>query len=162
MVLTAAMTAVLEAAKFALNAIPNVELITLLLIVYTVVFGWKAALKSALLFAGIESLWWGISIWTITYFYVWPLLVLLAWLTRGSTATIAKALLAGIFGLLFGLLCTLPTLVTAGWNAAAAWWIAGIPYDLIHGASNFILCLLLYQPLVKALGHIRNRTHASM
>lgn len=162
MVLTAAMTAILEAAKFALNAIPNVELITLLLIVYTVVLGWKTALKSALLFAGIESLWWGISMWTVTYFYVWPILVLLAWVTRDIRAVIAKALLAGIFGLLFGMLCALPTLFTAGLHAAIAWWISGIPYDLIHGVSNFLLCLFLYRPLATALEHIRNRTNASI
>ena len=28
-----------------------------------------------------------------------------------------------------------------------SFWISGIPYDLIHGTSNFILCLILVRPL---------------
>lgn len=154
MVRIAAMTAILEAAKFALNAVPNVELITLLLIVFTKQFGWKDSLIVSLLFAAIESMWWGISIWTVTYFYVWPILVFFTAMIREEESVWPYCLLAGGFGLLFGMLCSLVTLVTSGWNAAVAWWIAGIPFDLIHGASNFVICLLLYKPLRKALRHI--------
>ena len=155
LVMVAVMTAVLEAAKFALNAIPNVELISLLLMVFTTHFGWKDTMNSALLFAVIESIWWGISIWTITYFYVWPLLVLICSRLDDSVSVLFRSFVLGLFGLLFGLLCTFPTLLTAGLSAAVAWWIAGIPFDLIHGVSNFVLCLLLYRPLVHALARIR-------
>ena len=154
MVRIAAMTAILEAAKFALNAVPNVELITLLLIVFTKQFGWKDSLIVSLLFAAIESMWWGISIWTVTYFYVWPILVFLTAMIKEEESVWPYCLLSGGFGLLFGMLCSLVTLVTSGWNAAVAWWIAGIPFDLIHGASNFVITLLLYKPLRKALNHI--------
>ena len=142
-VLIAAMTAILEVSKFALNAIANVELITLLVILFTRRFGWRLTLASVLLFAGLESLWWGISIWTATYFYVWPI------------SPLMNAVIAGVYGLLFGALCALLTLVTAGPNAALAWWIAGIPYDLVHGLSNFVICLVLYRPLAEALRHFR-------
>ncbi len=154
MVLVAAMTAVLEAAKFALNAIPNVELISLLLMVFTTCFGWKDSLKAALLFALIECLWWGVSLWTIPYFYVWGILVLVSSRLDASASVVFRAIVLGLFGLLFGLLCALTTLVSTGVQAAFAWWIAGIPFDLVHGVSNFILCLLLYKPLVKALSAI--------
>lgn len=154
-VLIAAMTAVLEVAKFALNAVANVELITLLVMLYTRKFGWKMSLASVLLFAVLESMWWGVSIWTATYFYVWPILVLVSALTAKTDSVLVNAVIAGVYGLLFGALCSLLTLVTAGWNAAVAWWIAGIPYDLIHGAANFLICLILYRPLYTALDHIR-------
>lgn len=154
MVLIAAMTAVLEVAKFALNAIANVELITLLVMVYTRKFGWKLTLASVLLFAVLESMWWGVSIWTATYFYVWPILVLISALTSGVDSPVINAVIAGVFGLSFGALCALLTLVTAGWKAAAAWWIAGIPYDLVHGIANAIIVLVLYKPLYMALGHL--------
>ncbi len=154
-VLIAAMTAILEVSKFALNAIANVELITLLVMLFTRKFGWKLSLASVLLFAGIESLWWGISIWTATYFYVWPILVLISALTADVRSPVINAVIAGIFGLLFGALCSLLTLITAGPSAALAWWIAGIPYDLVHGAANFVICLVLYKPLETALSHIR-------
>ena len=150
----AAMTAVIEAAKFALNAIPNVELVSLLLMVFTSRFGWKDTLKAALLFAAVECLWWGVSIWTLTYFYVWPILVLICSRLDDSLSALYRAIVLGLFGLLFGLLCAFTTLLTAGWSAAVAWWIAGIPFDLIHGFSNFVLCLLLYRPLSLALARI--------
>ena len=38
------------------------------------------------------------------------------------------------------------------------WWIAGIPYDILHGISNFAACLVLYKPLMYACGHIRKLT----
>ncbi|HCK89026.1 MAG TPA: hypothetical protein DHW39_09495 [Erysipelotrichaceae bacterium] len=153
LVFIAVMTAVLEAAKWALNSIANVELVTLLLIVYTIYFGLSMTMICAFLFAGIECLWWGISIWTVTYFYVWPLLVLLAHMMRRQMDRFKAAVLSCIFGLVFGALCALVTLVMSGWSAAFAWWIAGIPYDLVHGVSNLIIAYLLYEPLMKALAH---------
>ena len=160
-VLIAAMTAILEVSKFALNAIANVELITLLIILFTEKFGWKSTLASVILFAVLESMWWGVSIWTITYFYVWPLLVWISvWLAK-EESVLLKSVVAGVFGLLFGLLCTLPTLLMAGFNAAVSWWIAGIPFDLVHGISNFLLCLLLYRPLARALDAVRREPKRS-
>ena len=50
----AVMTAIMEAAKIALNPVPNVELITLLVIVFTKQFGWKMTLPAVLIFAFIE------------------------------------------------------------------------------------------------------------
>ena len=154
LVLIAVMTAILEAAKFTLNSIANVELVTLLLIVFTKHFGKEYALPSSLLFALIECIWWGFGIWTITYFYVWPLLVLIT--DRISTDELwVHCVLSAMFGLFFGALCSLTTLLTAGPAAALAWWIAGIPYDLIHAAGNLVLCLLLYRPLMKALQYMK-------
>ena len=151
----AAMTAILEAAKFLLNALPNVELVTLLLIVFTLHFKRRMVLCAALLFALIETLWWGISIWTVTYFYVWPLLVLIVSLFSESDSVITFTVISTLFGMFFGMLCALTTLAVSGWNAAVAWWIAGIPYDLVHGFFNGILCLLLFKPLQRALNSIR-------
>ncbi|MBQ6223055.1 MAG: hypothetical protein IJJ44_10630 [Solobacterium sp.] len=147
----AVITAILEAAKFALNAIANVELISLLTIVFTVYFGWQITLPALLIFAVIESLWWGISIWTVTYFYVWPVLILLTVLLRKQMSRFTASCLSSLFGFGFGLLCAFTTLLISGMNAAVAWWIAGIPYDLVHGVSNLVIAFVLYDPLIKAL-----------
>ena len=154
MVYIAAMTAILEAAKFALNGIANVELITLLCIVFTKRFGWKMSLPAMLLFAVLECMWWGIATWSAVYFYIWPILVLLTVWIKKAEDPLYYSILSAAFGFLFGMFCSVFTLVTAGWNAAVAWWITGIPYDLVHGVSNFILCLLLYTPLMKALSYV--------
>ena len=44
-------------------------------------------------------------------------------------------------------------LFVTGWETAFALWVAGIPYDLIHCGSNFVLTLLLYKPLYKVFRH---------
>ena len=33
-----------------------------------------------------------------------------------------------------------------------AWWIAGIPFDLVHGISNLIIGLVLFRPAKRILG----------
>jgi hypothetical protein len=72
-------------------------------------------------------------------------------------------LLSGFFGLAFGLLSALtqflihaPTLgMASGFYATFAWWVAGIPWDIIHGVSNFVVMLLLYHPFQV----LKNRHH---
>lgn len=147
----AVMTAIMEAAKIALNPVPNVELITLLVIVFTKQFGWKMTLPAVLIFAFIECTYWGFGTWSIVYFYMWPLLVLLTHLNRNAESSWNYTVLSAAFGLTFGAFCSVVTLIAAGLKAAFAWWIAGIPYDLVHGISNFIICLLLFRPLNNAL-----------
>lgn len=147
----AVMTAIMEAAKIALNPVPNVELITLLVIVFTKQFGWKMTLPAVLIFAFIECTYWGFGTWSIVYFYMWPLLVLLTHLNKNAESIWNYTVLSAAFGLTFGAFCSVVTLIAAGLKAAFAWWIAGIPYDLIHGISNFIICLLLFRPLNNAL-----------
>jgi energy-coupling factor transport system substrate-specific component len=38
-----------------------------------------------------------------------------------------------------------------GWQASVSWWLAGLGVDLLHGISNFIVTMLLYTPLSRAL-----------
>lgn len=155
LVYVAVMTAIMEAAKIALNPVPNVELITLLVIVFTKQFGWKMTLPAVLIFAFIECTYWGFGTWSIVYFYMWPLLVYLTHLSRNAESVWNYTVLSAAFGLAFGAFCSIVTLIAAGPAAAFAWWIAGIPYDLIHGVSNFIICLLLFRPLNNALDALK-------
>lgn len=63
------MIAVLEAAKHALAFLPNVELVTLLIILYTLYFQEKICyVLSAFLL--LEGVWYGIGIWWAMYLYV--------------------------------------------------------------------------------------------
>jgi energy-coupling factor transport system substrate-specific component len=47
-------------------------------------------------------------------------------------------------------------LITGGSTFAVSWWVSGIPYDIIHGATNFILCLVLFKPTVNTLFNLKN------
>ena len=140
----------------ALNPIPNVELITLLVIVYTVIFGWKTY-YIILAFIFLETLNFGIHLWVIMYMYVWLILMIGTMWLKKYDSVIYYAVLAGFFGLFFGFLCALVYLPIGGWNMMFTWWAAGIWYDILHCISNFTTVLLLYRPLEKIMGRMLKR-----
>lgn len=144
------MTATLEAGKLALSFLPNIEIVSLFIILYTLFFGRKT-IYAIYTFVIIEGCLYGFGIWWIMYLYVWPLLALLTWCFRKHAAPLPYAILSGVFGLFFGALCAIPYLFIGGWSMAFSWWIAGIPYDIIHCVANFILCLFLFKPLHQVL-----------
>jgi len=39
---------------------------------------------------------------------------------------------------------------------ALSWWVTGIPWDILHGVSNFIIMLVLYKPISHTLKHVDN------
>lgn len=133
-----------------LASLPNIEVVSLMTIVIAVVFGWKG-LYSVFLFVLLEYVIWGIGLWSACYLYVWPMLFAAAMLCRNMKSPLGWALLGCIFGLLFGALCSLVYFITGGWSAGVSWWISGIPFDLIHGISNFFVILLLFKPCRKVL-----------
>lgn len=148
------MTATIEVAKLSLSFLPNVELVTLLLILYTLYFGGKIVYV-ILAFVLIEGCLYGFGTWWFSYLYVWPILVGLTWLFRRQKSVWFWSVFSGAYGLCFGALCSVTTLVIGGPYAAFTWWVAGIPYDLIHCGGNFVLCLILFRPLNAALNHFR-------
>lgn len=149
--------ALLEVSKLMLDPIPNVELISLLLIIFTIYFG-KKTLIAAVGFTALECFVFGVSVWTLMYLYVWPILILAADLLRGRGSRLVYCILSGIFGLFFGALCSLPYIFISGLPTVVSWWITGLPYDLIHGCSNFVIMLVLYKPLRRVMDVVVERT----
>lgn len=147
------MTASLEAVKLALAFLPNIELVTFLIIVYTVFMGGKALLAVSA-FVILECLIWGFGVWTVMYLYIWPLLAVQVLIFRKQQSVWFYSTLSGVFGLLFGALCSIPYYFIGGPKMGLTWWIAGIPFDIVHGISNFIICLVLFVPLRGALQKI--------
>ena len=150
-----AMAALLEVSKFALMMIPNVELVTFEIILFTLYLG-PLAMIAVLIFVGVEILIWGAGLWTMTYLYVWPLLVLLVLPFRKSDSVWTFSFLSGLYGLFFGALCSIPFLFIGGTQSAFGMWVSGIPYDLIHCVANFIICLVLFQPMHSLLCKIKS------
>lgn len=155
-VLIALMAATLTAVKYALNFLPNIELVSLLLVVYTKAFGAKT-LFTVPIFVLVECLQWGFSYWAISYLYVWPILIIVSLIFKKQSHPFVWALISGGFGLFFGFFCSFTQLFIGGASMAFAWWISGIPWDLVHCASNFVLCLVLFKPLDVALTELKRR-----
>ncbi len=154
MVLMPALAAVIFVSIMVMAGIPNIEPVSLLIIAYTLVFGWKA-LIAVYLYVGLEILIWGPGIWNLMYFYIWLILTALTMLFRNMKSRLGWGILSGLFGLSFGLLCMPVSAITGGMAFAVSSWISGIVYDAIHAAGNFVMAFFLLTPLVKALKHIK-------
>ncbi|MFW6278935.1 MAG: hypothetical protein ACOC2G_01985 [Bacillota bacterium] len=145
-------SATITAGKLALSFIPNVEIVTLLFILYTTSLGTKRTLLAALIFSTTEILIYGFATWLLGYYIFWPLLILITGLLNKKIQTeYGYAFLAGIFGLLFGAFFALVESLFYGYMYGFSYWIRGLPFDVVHGVSNFIIVLLLYRPLSELL-----------
>lgn len=156
--LVGVMIATLEAVKQALAFLPNVEMITLLIVLYALVFG-KRVYYAIPVFILMEGCLYGFGIWWIMYIYIWPLLAFVTRLYRKQESPWFWAIFTGGFGLIFGALCAIPYLFIDGWHGALVWWVAGIPYDILHGISNVVLCLILFRPLYQVLKRLEMQLH---
>lgn len=153
------MAAFLEACKAALAFLPNIELVSFLIIMFTIFFRWKIWLVIPV-FLLAEGCIYGMGLWWIQYLYVWPLLAGVSFVFRKQESVWFWSILSSAFGLLFGLLCAVPYGILgaadgglrAGLHAGFAWWVAGIPFDLIHGVGNFAVMAVLYKPVRSVLG----------
>ena len=153
------MVAVLEAVKFSLSFLANVELVTLFLILFAICFG-RETYFAVGIFVVMEGFIYGFGIWWIMYLYIWPSLVTVARIFRRKESMWFWVLVSTLYGLTFGFFCSIPYLFVGGLRTAVSWWIAGIPYDLIHGTSNAVLAITLFIPLKRILGTIAERIGA--
>lgn len=139
----------MTASQVAMAALPNIHIVGVLVLLCAQVFGLRA-LYPVYIFVTLEILIFGMGLWSINYLYVWAILVLIGIaLKKAKAGRLGWAVAAGVFGMLFGALCAIPHFFIGGWSMAFAYWISGIPYDLIHGAANFALTLILLPPLSK-------------
>ena len=150
------LAAVMVGLQVALAALPNIEAVSLLVMVYTVVLGSGVAYILAV-FVVLEMLLWGVHTWVLSYLYVWAVLAALAWLLRRMESRLGWALLSGAYGLSFGALCALVYLPVGGWRMFAATWVAGIPFALLHCGGNFVMALLLFRPCRRVLALLWER-----
>lgn len=145
-VLAAMLAAILIAAKELLAWLPNVELVTTLLILYTLHFPHLTPFI-IYIFVGVECCLYGLNLWVWMYLYIWIILYFIVRLLHSAGSRLLWVVVAAAFGMLFGLLCSPVYWVLSGWKTAAAWFMAGIPFDLLHGISNGIVTLVLFGPL---------------
>ena len=148
---------VLGALTFALQVVmaplPNIEPVSLMVMLFAVVFGWKG-LYPTYVFVVMEILFYGIGGWALYYLYIWLVLFVAARLLRNMEHPLAWAILSGAFGLLFGALCALLDVFIGGVGYAVAKWASGITFDLAHCVGNFVIALVLFVPLRKLFGRL--------
>ncbi len=142
--------------KFAMSGLPNIEPVSLLVMLFAVTFGIKC-LFPIYVYVAMELLLFGIGDWSLMYLYLWPLLALFAWAMRKVNEPLAWALLAAVFGLFFELLGSPVYMLFGGVSYAVSKCISGILFSIYHCAGNFVIALFLFVPLRKLLEKLCHR-----
>ena len=143
-------------AQLSLALLPNVELVSLLIMSIACSFKLKDGILVIILFTLLEGLYWGFADWVLGYLWIWSLLVILVQVTLPLTQLKANrmAILGGLFGLAFGFFFALQHALLYGLSMGISYWIMGIGFDLLHGFANYTLILLLFEPINKNLTHL--------
>ena len=147
--------ALMYASKMLMEVLPNVHLIGVFVIATTVVYR-KKALYPIYVFVLLTGLLGGFAMWWIPYLYIWGVLwavtMLLPKNMENKKATVIYMVVCALHGFLYGTLYAPAQAILFGldFRGMIDWIIVGLPYDLIHGVSNFFSGLLIL-PLITLL-----------
>lgn len=147
--------AVMYVSKVIMEVAPNVHLLGVFVIAYTVVYGQKA-LYPIYIYVFLNGIFSGFATWWIPYLYIWTVLwgvvMLLPKQMPKKIRPLVYMVVCAMHGFLFGTLYAPAQALLYGlsFEGMIAWIIAGLPWDFIHGVSNFI-CGLLIMPIVSIL-----------
>ena len=147
--------ALMFASKMLMEVAPNIHLLGVFTIAFTVVYRAKA-LYPIYIYVLLNGLFAGFATWWIPYLYIWTILwgitMLLPKKMPKAVAVVVYAVVNALHGYGFGIIYAPAQALLFGlsFKGMIAWIIAGFPFDVIHGTSNLI-CGLLIVPIVFVL-----------
>ncbi|MBE6667363.1 MAG: hypothetical protein E7607_03525 [Ruminococcaceae bacterium] len=134
--------------KILMEGLPNIHLLGMLTMTYTVVYRTKALIP-IYIYVFLNGLFAGFNMWWVPYLYIWTILwgitMLLPKRMPVWLAMTVYPLLCCIHGLCYGTLYAPAQALMFGLNfeQTVAWIIVGFPFDIIHGIGNFALGFLI-------------------
>ncbi len=138
-----------------MQGLPNIHLVGMFTMVFTLVYR-KRALAPIYVYVMLSGLINGFGIAWIPYIYIWTILwgvtMLLPKNMPRKIAYVVYPVVCALHGLLFGLLY-LPAqviLFNLSYDSAIAWLLAGLSFDALHAAGNFVFGFLII-PLCELL-----------
>ena len=136
--------AVMYCSKVLMEFLPNVHLLGALTVAYTIAFR-KKALYPIYTYVFLNGFFTGFSAWWIPYLYIWTILWAVVMLLPKKTNRLVYMLVCSAHGFLFGTLYAPAQAIMYGlsFQGMIAWIIAGLPYDCIHGISNFFVGIII-------------------
>lgn len=127
--------------KLLLEVLPNIHLLGMLTMVYTVVFR-KRALIPIYIYVMLNGVYAGFSPWWVPYTYIWTVLwgitMLIPENISPKIACVLYPLICGLHGLAFGVLYAPAQAIMFGYDfrQMLAWIATGIGFDVLHTAGN--------------------------
>ena len=155
MAVFAMLGAVMYTSKIVMEFAPNIHLLGVFTIAFTVVYR-KKALYPIYIYILLLGLFSGFASWWIPHLYVWLVLwgitILLPKKMPKKIQPLVYMMVCALHGFLYGVLYAPSQALLYGLNfdGMKAWILAGLPYDFIHGISNFF-CGILIVPIITVL-----------
>ena len=128
--------------------LPNMHIVGALMIIYTVVYRAKALIP-LYVYVFLNGLYSG-GIWWYPYLYIWlPIWGLTMLIPRRLSPKVKMPLymlICALHGLTFGALYAPFQALAFGFDfkTTLAWIVAGLPFDVIHGAFNLVAATLVF------------------
>lgn len=148
--------ALMYASKALMELLPNIHLIGVFIVSMTVVYRRKA-LYPLYIFVLLTGLLNGFGTWWIPYLYIWAILwgvvMLLPKSLEGTKAAVVYAVVCSLHGFLYGTLYApfQAIMYNLTFEGTLTWIATGLPFDAVHGVSNFVCGIILILPLTKLL-----------
>jgi energy-coupling factor transport system substrate-specific component len=153
----ALLSAILLIGQVGLSFLPNIEIVSLLIYIYTQIYR-KKVFFIIYVFVFLEGCIYGVGLWWFGYLYIWSILALIVLLHgKQQTPVLMTGVILGAYGISFGFLYSIPYFAAGGWAAGFSYWVSGIPFDLLHCAGNVAVSLICYRPLRSLLGRLKSQ-----
>lgn len=152
--------ALMYLSKLLMEIAPNVHLLGVFTIAFSVVYR-KKALYPIYTYVILNGIFSGFATWWIPYLYVWTVLwaviMMLPEQMPKKVRPVVYMVVNACHGFLFGTLYAPAQALLYGLSLKGmlAWIVAGLPWDFVHGVSNFV-CGLLIVPLIHVLRRLEH------
>ncbi len=150
--------AIMYVSKLLMEFLPNIHLIAVFTVAFTVVYRQKA-LYPIYTYVLLNGLFAGFSLWWMPYLYIWTLLwgitMLLPKNMPKRTQIFVYMGVCALHGFAFGILYAPAQTLMFGLNfkSTVAWVLAGFPFDCVQGIGNLVLGSLII-PIAELLKKI--------
>ncbi|MBP1573328.1 MAG: hypothetical protein J6A55_05965 [Oscillospiraceae bacterium] len=147
--------------KLLMEGLPNVHLLGMLTISYTLVYR-KKALIPIYVYVLLNGLYAGFNMWWVPYLYIWTVLwaitMLLPKKMPKKVSAVVYPLLCALHGLAFGTLYAPAQALMFGlsFENTIRWIVAGLPWDAVHAVGNLATGLLIL-PTVAVLKRLEKQ-----
>jgi len=146
----ALLSAIMYVSQVVLSFIPNVNVITLLFVLYIYLVGYRKTTVILVVFTFLMGITYGYGFWLLGYLWIYSILLIVTVIIKKlyGAHSLTLSVLGGLFGFLFGFLFAVHNHFFLGIDIVP-YYINGLWFDVIHACSNFIAISLLFTPLYK-------------
>lgn len=161
---TAVMVAIAVAGRAAFFMLPQFKPMTAVVIIAGIALGGETGFAVGSLSALVSNMFAGQGPWTPWQMFALGLIGLVSGLLFTDNGFYKKRLLVGVFGffsafVIYGAIVDTSTVVMTvyqlNWQAVLAVYIAGLPFNLIHGVSTFVFLMLIGNSMIRKLSRIK-------